>query len=56
MYLRCHYLFGIGAGVTGEFAESDAWSLRRLIPFQNMVYLRRLFDQVQESAEDVLVN
>jgi len=45
-----------GAAVSGEFTESDVRALRRLLPFQNLFYLRWLFDQAQEGAAGVLVD
>lgn len=34
----------------GEWAESDTKALRRLMIFQNLFYLRRVFDQVEAGA------
>lgn len=45
-----------GAAVSGEFSESDVRSLRRLVPYQNLFYLRGLFDQLQDGAADSLVD
>lgn len=45
-----------GAAVSGEFSESDVRALRRLVPYQNLFYLRDLFDKAQEGASDVLVD
>lgn len=45
-----------GAAVTGDFAESDVRAMRRLLPYQNLVYLRGLFDRLQEGAADALTD
>jgi len=45
-----------GAAVSGEFSESDVRSLRRLVPYQNLFYMRGLFDQLQDGATDALVD
>jgi hypothetical protein len=38
------------ATATGEWTESDTDKLRRLIPFQNLFYLRQLFDEVERNG------
>lgn len=38
------------ATATGEWTESDTDKLRRVIPFQNLFYLRRLFDEVEKNG------
>jgi len=43
-----------GAAVTGEFNESDVRALYRLVPYQNLFYLRKLFDEAQEGIADAL--
>jgi hypothetical protein len=45
-----------GAAVTGDFAESDVRAMRRLLPYQNLVYLRGLFDKLQKGASDALTD
>jgi hypothetical protein len=45
-----------GAAVSNEFSESDVRALRRLIPYQNLFYLRGLFDQLQDGATDALTH
>ena len=47
----------LGSGLTatlgdGEWKESDTKSLRRMIPFQNLFYMRGLFDKVQQGIND----
>ncbi len=37
---------------SGEVARSDLHALRQITPFQNLFYLRRLFDKVEESIGD----
>lgn len=46
----------IGGAVSQEFRESDVKALRRILPFQNLFYLRQLFDQAQEAAAGVMVD
>ena len=36
-----------------EMTEVDVRTLRRLIPLQNLFYLRKGFDKVQESITDM---
>jgi len=45
-----------GAAVSNEFSESDVRALRRLIPYQSLFYMRGLFDKLEDSAADVLVD
>lgn len=37
--------------ISGDFSESDARAFRRLVPYQNVFYLRYLFDQAQEGVQ-----
>lgn len=39
-----------GAISTGEATEADVRAMRRLIPYQNVFYLRGLFDKLEEEA------
>ena len=43
---------GVGtAAVTGgEITESDVKAVRRLIPYQNLIYIRRILNQIEEAA------
>lgn len=34
---------------SGEFGEADARAVRRMVPFQNLFYVRWLFDQAEEG-------
>lgn len=38
----------------GETARSDISKLRRMLPYQNLFYLRQLFDMVEEGVGDAL--
>lgn len=40
----------IGSAAKGEFSESDTRALRRLIPYQNVFYIRSLFDKMEEGV------
>lgn len=44
----------IGAISEGEMTESELRSLRKLIPGQNLFYLRTLLDKIEEQAGDEL--
>jgi len=41
-----------GAAAAGDWQESDTKAVRRLIAMQNLFYLRKLFDQVEEGANN----
>ena len=43
-----------GAMATGEWRESDTRAMRRLLPYQNLFYLRRLFDAGEEGLQNTL--
>lgn len=43
-----------GAVSTGEVTGSDIHTARKLVPYQNLFYLRWLFDQAEEGAKDAL--
>lgn len=46
---------GVAAAVGhGEWKESDTRALRRLLPYQNLFYLRQLFDEAEESINEVI--
>jgi hypothetical protein len=38
----------------GEMARSDLSKLRRMLPYQNLFYLRQLFDMVEDGVGDAL--
>lgn len=42
----------IGAISNGDVTESDMSKLRRLLPYQNLFYLRRLFNAIEEGANE----
>lgn len=42
------------AAATGDWTERDTSNLRRLIPFQNLFYLRSLFDAAEEGVNEGL--
>lgn len=44
----------IGAASTGEWTESDSRALRRLLPYQNLMFMRQLFDQLEDGVNDSL--
>ena len=44
-----------GAGVTGDFSESDVRSLRRLHPYHQLFYLRWMFNAMEEGYKKALV-
>jgi len=39
-----------GAFLSDQWTASDTRALRKILPFQNIFYIRRLFDQVEEGA------
>jgi hypothetical protein len=39
-------------GTTGEWSASDTHVIRKLIPMQNLFYLRQLFDKVEAGANE----
>lgn len=43
-----------GAAAQGEWNESDTARLRRLIPFQNALMIRQMFDEFQENFDKAL--
>lgn len=43
-----------GAVATGEIRRSNVRAMRRLVPFQNVFYLRGLFDQAAEGVARAL--
>lgn len=42
----------IYAASNGEWSESDTTKLRQLTPFQNLFYIRRLFDEVEKGTNN----
>lgn len=39
-----------GSAFAGDWSESDSSAVRRLLPYQNVFYLRQLFDQMEENV------
>lgn len=44
----------IGAAALGELSEADARAVRRLVPFQNLFYMRWLFDSLERGMAEEL--
>jgi hypothetical protein len=44
----------VGSAGRGDWQASDTRALRRLVPWQNLFYLRRLFDQAEEGVNEAL--
>lgn len=44
----------VGAAGRGDWQALDTRALRRLVPWQNLFYLRRLFDQAEEGVNETL--
>lgn len=40
----------LGAGAAGDWGKSDTTAMRRLLPYQNVVYLRTLFDEMEKGV------
>jgi hypothetical protein len=45
---------GASAATGNDMYSSDVRAIRKLIPFQNVFYLRRLFDKVEGAATDAI--
>ena len=43
-----------GAISRGEWTASDSRAMRRMIPYQNLILARRLFDQAEEGINDAI--
>ncbi|WP_131857444.1 hypothetical protein [Bosea sp. BK604] len=43
-----------GSAATGEWTASDTTAVRRLVPFQNLFYVRGLLDQVEKGVNSVM--
>lgn len=43
-----------GSAFSRDWRESDTHAMRRLLPYQNVVYLRGLFDQLENGSNEVL--
>jgi hypothetical protein len=45
-----------GAAFAGDMTAGDVKALRKLLPYQNLFYLRSLFDQVEKATADAVVD
>jgi hypothetical protein len=43
-----------GSAFSRDWKESDTHAMRRLLPYQNVIYLRSLFDQVENGTNQAL--
>ncbi|MGB0817418.1 MAG: hypothetical protein ACPGQQ_00835 [Candidatus Puniceispirillaceae bacterium] len=43
-----------GAAASRDWKESDTHAMRRLLPYQNVIYLRGLFDQMENGVNQTL--
>jgi len=43
-----------GAAGAGEWTASDTRAVRRLLPYQNLIYMRRLFDEVEAGINETI--
>ena len=44
----------VGAASAGDWNEGDTRAIRRLLPFQNLFYIRQLLDQVEVEANQAM--
>jgi len=44
----------VGAGEADDWTASDTRALRKIVPFQNLMFVRSLFDKMEHSANDAL--
>ena len=44
----------IGALSAGDWRESDTSAMRRLLPYQNLFYMRQLLDQAERGINSEL--
>ncbi|WP_341914537.1 hypothetical protein [Ferrovibrio terrae] len=42
----------MGGAASGEWTETESRAVRRLLPYQNLFYLRRMLDQAEASIND----
>lgn len=42
-----------GSAFAGDWRESDTRTLRKLMPYQNLFYLRKIFDEAEEGVNDL---
>lgn len=44
----------VGSGATGEWTEADTRAVRRMLPFQNLIGWKHVFDQAEEGINQTL--
>jgi hypothetical protein len=44
----------VGSAFSGEWRASDTAAVRKLMPYQNLVYLRKIFDDAENGVNDAL--
>ena len=44
----------LGSAISGDWRESDTRAIRRILPYQNLFYLRGLFDAVEDGVNQGL--
>jgi len=44
----------VGSAANGEWTKSDSRALRRMIPYQNLLLARQLFEEMEKSVNDSL--
>lgn len=42
-----------GSAAAGDWQSSDTHTVRRLMPYQNLIYLRGIFDEAEAGANDL---
>jgi predicted nucleic acid-binding Zn-ribbon protein len=45
-----------GAIVSGDVSESDIRTMRKLLPYQNLFYVRRLLDEIEKPVSEAATN
>jgi hypothetical protein len=43
-----------GNALAGDWQESDTHTVRRLMPYNNLFYMRSIFDEAEANINDVL--
>ena len=52
--LSAAILLAAGAIATGDISRQDVRAFRRLLPYQNLFYMRRLLDAAQEGIGETI--
>lgn len=47
-------LQAVGGAASGEWTAADTTATRRMVPFQNLFWLRHLFDQAESGLNQAL--